>query len=137
MAYIRTPVPLQVRGKTVRPPQQGGMPMPIARPRGFAEEVQRNTVKVYATSEKFAKAMNYLFGRTGQRVLFAADGSAEWPRDTFTQRRLKAGDISLTPPKKEPEAPSAASASEQRQPRRVTSHRPNNVEGVTGPVGSH
>jgi hypothetical protein len=130
MPYMHTPVPMQVRGKIVRRPQQGGMPMPVARPTGFGE-VQRNTVKVYAKSERFAKAMNYLFGRTGQRIPFAADGSAEWPRDSFTQRRLQDGDITLKPPNKAIDAPVAA---EQRPRARVT-HRPNNVEGVTGPVG--
>jgi hypothetical protein len=56
-------------------------------------------MRVYATSERFAKDMSKVVSRLG-RMRFTSDGWAEWPDDQFTRRRLRDGDITLEPPKK-------------------------------------
>lgn len=93
MAYIRTQVPTQVRGRTLPVPVAGGAPLQRRRPR-LEADAPRNTVQVRAKDEKMAKALNYVMGNSG-RVLFDANGVAEWPRDQFTLRRLRDGDVTL------------------------------------------
>jgi hypothetical protein len=96
MAYIRTPTPVQVRGRTMNRPVPGGMPVPVGRPRIVLEgdPVPSARVRVRAKNEMLAKALNYVLGNSG-RGLFDGNGVAEWPRDQFTQRRLKDGDVTL------------------------------------------
>lgn len=96
MPYMRTPVPTQVRGRTLNRPVPGGMPVPVGRPRIVIEgdPVPSARVRVRAKNEMLAKALNYVLGNSG-RGLFDGNGVAEWPRDQFTQRRLKDGDVTL------------------------------------------
>lgn len=106
-------------GRPPNLPKQGGLPVPVRRPRLPSEPV-RNTVKVYAKDENFAKAMTWLLGARGRG--FASDGSGEWPKDQFTQRRLRDGDITLEPPKKNNE--SQERETHHRRSRAIESSQP-------------
>ena len=50
--------------------------------------------KVYALKDNVKK---FIFHPSG-KIRFDENGVADWPLDQFTQRRIKDGDVSLTPP---------------------------------------
>lgn len=107
-----------IRGRDVVAPQQGGMLAMPTRPKLLeAHERPRNTIKVRAKNEKFAKAINFLFARLG-RAGFSSDGTAEWPRDAYTARRIREGDVTVVEaePQQQPR---------EREQRRVTHQRSN------------
>jgi hypothetical protein len=65
--------------------------------------MQQNNVRVFAKDEKLAKVLKHPMGGR-----FGEDGSAMWPRDSYTMRRLRDGDITT-------EDPSTREESQQQQ----------------------
>jgi len=53
-------------------------------------------MRVYALKEHVKRSIWHPIGH----MKFNANGVADWPNDQFTRRRLRDGDISLTPPTK-------------------------------------
>jgi hypothetical protein len=48
-------------------------------------------MKVRATSDKIKQYIKH----PSRRIGFRADGTAEWPHDQFTQRRINDGDVTV------------------------------------------
>jgi hypothetical protein len=63
----------------------------------------RRVVRVLPKNELIRKYIKHARTRVG----FPAEGSAEWPNDTFTKRRIMDGDVTI-------EAPGALQAGEQQ-----------------------
>ena len=64
---------------------------------------RRRVVRVLPRNEQIRKYIKHPATRVG----FPAEGSAEWPNDAFTKRRIIDGDVTV-------EAPGVLQASEQR-----------------------
>lgn len=64
----------------------------------------RRVVRVLPKNELIRKYIKHARTRVG----FPAEGSAEWPNDTFTKRRIADGDVTI-------EAPGALQAGEQQR----------------------
>jgi hypothetical protein len=57
-------------------------------------------MKVYALKENLRKFIYHPLGR----IRFDENGVADWPRDQFTIRRWRDGDVSLRPPEEAKES---------------------------------
>jgi hypothetical protein len=53
----------------------------------------RRVVRVLPRTDEIRKYVKHPATRVG----FLADGSAEWPNDAFTKRRIRDGDVSVAP----------------------------------------
>ena len=53
----------------------------------------RRVMRVLPSSDNIRKYLKH----PGTRVGFGAEGSAEWPNDAFTKRRIRDGDVRLEP----------------------------------------
>jgi hypothetical protein len=68
-------------------------------------------MKVKARDELIAKAIKHPSG-----IKFSADGTAHWPDDSFTRRRIRDGDITVVE-EDQPRRPIGQVRREQRQHR--------------------
>ncbi len=105
------PAPVNVRGRMVQRPQPGGITLPTRVPRP-PRDVVRNTVIVRAAKENVHK---YVFHPAGI-IRFGSDGTAEWPNDQFTRRRVRDGDITVEAPPIREKAKEAQPARRQQSP---------------------
>jgi hypothetical protein len=68
-------------------------------------------MKVKARDEVIAKAIKHPSG-----IKFSSDGTAHWPDDSFTRRRIRDGDITVIE-ESQPQRPIGQVRREQRQHR--------------------